>query len=234
MKFIKYLFAMIFSIAFLVVLSIQGIYVYKVSALNLDKTISSSEYSQEALDTLWVSMGERNKQKIDSIGPMEFLIRILALVSSEDAGNYKQAFPSGFLLASHVAKNFVIGKTYGNTDWHLSNVVSSIWVSKNYSAKEALNYQLSRLNFGYGKTGLESAATFYFGKAPSDLNEIELITLVMIAKAPSSFSPYCQPGRLEKGGKELAKSLVIYNPSRYSSITFKVPDSVVDNGVICH
>lgn len=234
MKLIKYLFVMIFSIVLIVVLGIQALYFYKVSELDLEKVLVASEYPQGALDALWVSLGESTEQKIYPIGALEYSFKLATLVSSSDISSYKQVFAPGYLLSSHVAKSFVVGKTDGNTDWHLSNIMSSIWVSNNYTAEEALNYQLEKLYFGYNKFGLESAATFYFGKAPSDLNEMELVTLIAITKGPSIFSPYCSPVRLEEWGREITKGLKIYEPNKYKLSTYKVPDSFIENGIKCH
>lgn len=67
--------------------------------------------------------------------------------------------------------------------------------------EKILLHYMNNVYLGHGAFGFASAAEFYFGKKPKDLNVSEMIVLASLASAPNRFSPLKNPdlslGRVE-------------------------------------
>ncbi len=63
-------------------------------------------------------------------------------------------------------------------------------LEKNYSKQEILELYLNSIYFGHSAFGIDSAARFYFGKAPKELSPAESATLAALVKSPNRYSPF--------------------------------------------
>ncbi len=63
-------------------------------------------------------------------------------------------------------------------------------LEKKYSKKEILEKYLSVIYFGHSCFGLRSAAQFYFGKTPQELDIADSAILAGLVKSPNNYSPF--------------------------------------------
>lgn len=89
---------------------------------------------------------------------------------------------------------------------YFHRTVASIWVSRNWTAKEALNSIAGWSYFGYDIYGLENAAKTYFNKITSDLSIEETIVLVSILWSPNTLNPWCYPENLLRKSNSLIEN----------------------------
>ena len=66
-------------------------------------------------------------------------------------------------------------------------------LEKRYSKDEILEKYLNTIYFGHSCFGLRSAADFYFGKQPEDLDLADSAVLAGLIKSPNNYSPFKHP-----------------------------------------
>lgn len=79
------------------------------------------------------------------------------------------------------------------TEWKLTKQLE-----KRYSKEEILEKYLSVIYFGHSCFGLRSAADFYFGKTPQELDVAESAILAGLVKSPNNYSPFKNPENCQK------------------------------------
>jgi len=70
---------------------------------------------------------------------------------------------------------------------------SLVWLSRNWTATEALTAVLERAHYGHRFNGLKAAALGYYGREPAELTLAELASLVVTANRVVKFNPWCRP-----------------------------------------
>jgi hypothetical protein len=70
--------------------------------------------------------------------------------------------------------------------WNLGGYSAAVWMSRHFSADEALAYWLSRAWFADGVRGLAVAAPRLLGKPLEQLDAEEMARLLVLAQSPSS------------------------------------------------
>ena len=83
-------------------------------------------------------------------------------------------------------------------------------LEKKYSKEEILEKYLSVIYFGHNCFGLRSAANFYFGKSPEDLDLADSAILAGLVKSPNNYSPFKNPQRCKKR-KEVVLNAMLQN-----------------------
>ena len=73
-------------------------------------------------------------------------------------------------------------------EWKLTKTLE-----KRYSKEEILEKYLSVIYFGHNCFGLRSAANFYFGKSPEELDLADSAILAGLVKSPNNYSPFKNP-----------------------------------------
>lgn len=76
--------------------------------------------------------------------------------------------------------------------WRLRYAASIVWLSRNWTATEALSAVLERAHYGHRFTGLEAAARGYYGRNPAELTRGELASLVVAANRVVKLNPWCR------------------------------------------
>ncbi|KAM0934005.1 putative peptidoglycan glycosyltransferase [Dioscorea sansibarensis] len=74
--------------------------------------------------------------------------------------------------------------------------ILSLILERRMSKNQILYSYLSKMYWGHGKFGIESASMFYFGKHPSFLTVGESALLTGILPAPEILNPFTDPERL--------------------------------------
>ncbi len=73
-------------------------------------------------------------------------------------------------------------------EWKLTRALE-----KRYSKKEILEKYLNSIYFGHSCFGIHSAADFYFGKTPEELDLADSAILAGLVKSPNYYSPFKNP-----------------------------------------
>lgn len=97
-------------------------------------------------------------------------------------------------VAGFVAKQ-MLPRPQNMAAHHATSVAATVWVTRHWSAEQALATVLERGYFGRGVIGLDAAADTYFRRAPSELTREEVAQLIAMTKSASLFDPWCRPKR---------------------------------------
>lgn len=122
---------------------------------------------------------------------IDFLGIFRALIKNVFSGRVKQG---GSTITQQLAKLM-----FTDRERSISRKFKELWLSfqieKRYTKKEILEKYFNKVYYGNNLYGLYSAARFYFGKKPVELNYAESAFLVAIPPAPSYLNPLRYPLR---------------------------------------
>jgi hypothetical protein len=96
-------------------------------------------------------------------------------------------------LASGVARFYA--KPERHLQYMLHQLALATWISRNWSAGDAINTYASQLWLGSDVVGAEAGASSLFGKPVGELTIAETALLVATARSPRALSPRCHPER---------------------------------------
>jgi membrane carboxypeptidase/penicillin-binding protein len=109
-------------------------------------------------------------------------------------------------LASGVARFY--GKPERQLHYTLHQVALATWISRNWSAEDAINTYASHLWLGSEVVGAEAGADSLFGKVVSNLTIGETALLVATARSPRALSPLCHPERAMDARRDVLKRML--------------------------
>ncbi len=116
--------------------------------------------------------------------------RILrASLNNVKAGGFKEGastISQQLIKNTHLSQEKTIKRKL--QEWKLTRELE-----KRYTKDEILECYLNTIYFGHGCFGITSAADFYFGKTPNELNLAEGAALAGLVKAPNHYSPFKNP-----------------------------------------
>ncbi len=121
-------------------------------------------------------------------------------------------------LAAGVARFY--GQPERQLPYMLHQVALATWVSRNWSAEDAINTYASHLWMGADTVGAEGGANLLFSKAVTELTVPETALLVATARSPSALSPFCHPERaIDARGQVLERMLAVrlINEAQFAS-----------------
>jgi penicillin-binding protein 1A len=93
--------------------------------------------------------------------------------------------------------------------WRLRFGASIAWLSRHWTATQALTAVLERAHYGHRFRGLEAAALGYYGRKPAELTRVELASLVVTANRVVKFNPWC---RRSENAEAVAQLLTRFEP----------------------
>lgn len=142
---------------------IEVVYWYNLNKIKPEKIVSQKQFNALAHDVLWASLEGTGDIEVISSSATGYVVALIRLALSDDLHDPTKVFPKGSRLTSAIARAVVSEKNI-KKNWHLNNIVVSIWASNTYFTSEALDYLLSFSSFGYGQNRFDDAARFYFAK----------------------------------------------------------------------
>lgn len=77
-------------------------------------------------------------------------------------------------------------------------VMAALYLERNYTKDEILEFYLNRIYFGEGTYGIEAASQHYFQTSTSELTIAQGALLAGLPKAPNSYSPFDHPEKAEQ------------------------------------
>lgn len=95
----------------------------------------------------------------------------------------------GSTITQQLAKNLFLtnDKTWMRKT---KEVMAALYLERNYSKDEILEYYLNEVYFAHGVYGIEEAAQYYYNKSASELEPQEGAMFAAMVKAPNSYSPF--------------------------------------------
>ncbi len=82
------------------------------------------------------------------------------------------------------------------------------WVSRHWTADEALDTYASLLWLGEDRYGVAEGAAFLFGKNVNDLTVAETALLIVVTRSPKRYSPTCHPDRARLARDDLLQRML--------------------------
>ena len=163
-------------------------YALGLTALPSDREAPSpAAFPPAALALLWLDLGGRGEPSLPRLGPYSLpsaareaadptlrLARRAARVLLDRSGSGARVASAGaFSLRS-----------------------ATIWLSRHWSAPQALAALADAADCGHALYGLHEAARGYFGRPLAELSEAEIAVLVVAARS-RRFDPWCRPSEVE-------------------------------------
>ncbi len=232
-KLLKSISVVAIALPLLSLAGFEAVYWYNLNKIKPIKIMHEKQFDGLVHDTLWVSIGEVDDIEVVPSSATRFVLSFMKLALSGDYSKAIKALPTGSRLTSLIARNIVYKKNF-RRNWHLNNIVVSIWASNEYSATEALDHILNNAAFGYGYNKFDDAAEFYFDKLDSELSISEVVALIAITHSPSALSPYCKRDRLVIRGNNLAEKLAEFKPEKYGGLSFEMPNFISHTEIKCN
>lgn len=111
---------------------------------------------------------------------------IKSAYNNAKAGSFKQGastISQQLIKNTHLSQEKTLKRKL--REWKLTKQLE-----RNYSKEEILEKYLSVIYFGHDCFGLKSAASFYFGKSPQELDLADSAILAGLVKSPNNYSPF--------------------------------------------
>ena len=192
--------------------------VYASSAPELDEELLKDPVSSEFYDTngeLFATIGAENRQYVnyDDI-PQDMVDAILATedsrffshfgldiwrTGSAVIANFTQGFGSqgGSTITQQVVKN-----SFLSNDKKLKRKAQEAWLAiqleRQYEKEEIFEMYFNKVLMSGRIYGFGTAAEYFFGKEPSELELDEMALLAGIPQSPNNYNPYKNPERAQK------------------------------------
>jgi hypothetical protein len=99
---------------------------------------------------------------------------------------------AGTVASMHLQSVFGAGR---EASMHIRGFSLTIWVSRHFSASQAVAYWASRAPGARGARGLDQASATLFGKSPNDIRTSQLALLLAVSWNPEGNDPWCYPAR---------------------------------------
>lgn len=197
-RFIKWL--SITAIAFTVI-GYNGFVQWRYSKLPEDRSPSKGQFSDRVKEVYWQTVFGPDPMKMHSYPLWRVLTDIpLRIV------NKRKKQPS-FEAATAVSRRVILAKSpeqhSSSIDGHLNQLFMAIWVSKYWTAEDAVNTLLSESYFCHEFYGIEDAAMGFFGQSVNELTNEELVFLAGISSRPCWFSPWSYPEKAKRHAEVL-------------------------------
>ena len=147
------------------------------------------QLSASTKSTYWRFLGGDGPPEIIPRSPYGFTIDFFW--PAPDLESHRMSSADYRLLGE--AARSVMFRQKSSGGWHLANAAAVIWISRNWTADEALSTVLLDSYFGHGFFGIEAASRGYLDTALSEISETQVLYLLVIRAAPSRYDPWCYP-----------------------------------------
>lgn len=214
----------------------EAVYRHALAKLNaLPEPPPTDHLSETLAQVAWMEFEGPGPITVQRTGPIR-LVTALALGRQPNFRGRNGVAP-GFRLAAFCARSVIqdqAGETHGAGAFNLGVAALAIWLGRNWSTEEIVACALNRGYYGQGRTGIETAASGYFGRSAADLAHDEVALLMVVLRAPSQFEPHCDPVALKGDISELLARLQLEAASGIParSITRRLSEGVWFSGRI--
>ena len=149
-----------------------------------------------------VILATEDKRYYNHVGVDPFgLIR--AFVENIKAGSYVQG---GSTLTQQLTKNVFLTPDK-KLNRKAQELMLAIWLERDFTKNELLEMYLTRVYFGSGAWGLETASQTYFDKPAKEMSLAETAMIAGLLQAPSAYNPVQNPERASRRAAIILTSL---------------------------
>ncbi|KUP06088.1 hypothetical protein Q73_11945 [Bacillus coahuilensis m2-6] len=129
-----------------------------------------------------------------------------AFVQNQVSSSIQQG---GSTITQQLARNVYLSheQTY---ERKIQELIYANVLEKNFSKEEILEMYMNAIYFSNGIYGVETAATYYFGRSLQELSDGELLLLAAIPNNPSRYDPILHFERAKERQERLIDQLVIH------------------------
>ena len=218
MKFLRFLFIAVGTVAILFFGYIEGLYYYHTHNLSPEKQLSETNYSKQMHEVMWVVASESGDMKLDKLSMTSYVFRTFegmgSPVKSPDAGL------QGSFIAAFLARGLLNDNQQADSSEKglIREGIMTVWVTKNYSLNEAMNALIDRA-FLKGDN-----AILFFNKPIDSLSLSENLILGALLNRPD-LGDFCgHETALAEQADLLLEQLKQSFPTRYDAQTFEAPE----------
>lgn len=207
MKVVARLFWGLIAVTIVAIASVPiALYFYGLQSVPEDRQpLMSRNIPTPVVGTYWRFLGGTGSATVSKHSPHGFWAERIYLLMTYDSRTQPNA---EYQLLSEAARVIMFRQSPDShpKNWHLRNASAFIWVSRHWSAEDAVSTVLLDGFFGHGFFGAEDASIGYFGKPLADLSETQLVHLFIILRAPSRLDLWCNLDRnREISGNHIAR-----------------------------
>lgn len=173
-----------------------------------------TKYPEIIYEALWINFGGNGEIRMEPIG----INHILESLMTSDLDKLESLTPVSMGISEFSARLLIWRgkKSSIHKYWHFYNLTCTIWVSRNWTAKEALSSIADWSYFGNNIRGFHQASISYFGKVPKALKIEEIVVLIAILKSPHNLDPWRFPDKLLERSNNLIEKLNYSRKSRFN------------------
>lgn len=223
MKFLISLIVILAVIVALAVGAMEGSYYYQINKLKPEKQLSDTDYSKQLQEIMWVTSSETGEIGMDQLSATSFVYRTFSSFGSEEKGPGLQGSFVAANLAENMLDNELQADSSGDGRMAQSGLLS-VWVTKNYSATEAMNASIDRVYLGSETYGADNAAKLYFNKSADSLSLSENLVLGVFSYLPDSVTVCGDGAQLAEHAKSLLELVKMNFPASYQDSAFTLPE----------
>ena len=228
-KFLKWFVYSVLTLMLLLVLSLELFYHYKIYQLKPHLSPIQQQYSLSAKEILWVETSEIGDFELEKLTVTEYAINYASTVTS-DRSLRNQFIPiKGLRLAMMASRRVSVDEEVSersknlHSNYRINQIIKTVWLTRNTTIDELLEYVHDNAYFGTRELGLHSASKQYFGKPSADLTRHELISLISRLKGFSYYDPLRFPKRFKKRAEAITERLRENWPEKYGEYYFVTP-----------
>lgn len=154
-----------------------AIYVYGLTHIPDDPVPADPvAYPEVARSLLWAKLGGH--------GPEPLIARLSPY-------GYAAAFGSSGFMVAYTAGRYLLWEESPRERRPSGSFAATVWVSRHWTAAQAVATVLERSYYGHDFVGLRAAARGYFGEEPGALDAEQLAMLVAATEFPTARNPWC-------------------------------------------
>ncbi len=196
MKYFKLSLKIIITLSVIFIAVFELSYYYGTNSLPVDKSPIGQNYSEQLLDITWLTLDCNGERELTSI----YFYNI-----------FSKSNRSPVNISAREILNRKRNSDRRNLIWQYQYFVASIWVSRNWTADDALNTLLNNANFGEEIVGIENASRYFYNLDVKNLRVAEVVVLLTILKGPDFYDPYKNRERLFARVQKLLENLKTVN-----------------------
>lgn len=169
---------------------------------------STDGLSEAAKSLAWLDFEGVGPIVVEPTGPLNYVARI---VSASSRGRNDPLTTGGLKIAGFCARHVITEQNpdgLRQVEFSLGMASVAIWLSRNRTTDQIIACALNGGYYGHGFTGIEAAASGYFGKPAIDLSYDEAAALIVALRAPSRFDPICSPSKVRSEAAVLIARMV--------------------------
>jgi hypothetical protein len=198
---LKYTLATLLSIVLLLLAIVYGLYYSGARDVPANFRATTERYPEAARLALWRSYGGQGAPTGNPLSPPEFAWR---WYQARDALMDRRQVDPAMRLAGQVGRRAQPVEFHGSMmQYQLIGVAGAIRAS-HWPIEGQLDTVLDTLSFGVETPGLHAGAERIYGRPPEALHAAELDILIVVAKAPAYYDPWCHPQRIRRHVLSLA------------------------------